>query len=108
MPAKKFPGFSFWSWLIGTLIVILTVVVAITVWAMTEHNELKDFTIQQDNVIKREVMEQASDKFVPKEDFSRLEERMKNQSQSQERMEKKIDKIYDKIHERPRTRNRPQ
>jgi len=67
---------------------------------MTEHSDLKDFTMQQDNVMKKEVLEQASDKFVPKEDFSRLEERIKSQRESLERIEKKIDKTYDIIHQK--------
>ena len=89
-----------WPKWLGVIFTVISLTIAAVVWASTEHDDLKTWTSEQQHVIKQELKQDSKDMFVPKEDFSRVEQCLEDQKEDIRDIKNKVDKIFDAIHSR--------
>lgn len=82
------------------IVIFLTIVgmaVGAVAWASSEHLSLKDFAIERDCVIKQELRDRGDQRYVPKENFSRVETRQQNMMERIKGIESKVNDLHDMI-----------
>lgn len=86
-----------WLKFIPIILTIITITVGAAIWASTEHSDIKAWTLDQDNATKSEIKESSEKRFVPKEDFSRIDENMKRQKEDIKEIKDKLDKLLEML-----------
>jgi len=89
-----------WPKWIGLILTILSLTVAAVVWASSEHSDIRAWTADQDYVTKQELQKSFEKQYVPKEDFSRLDQSLCDQKEDIKEIKDKVDKIFEIIHTR--------
>jgi len=87
-----------WPKWITIILTVLSFTVAAVVWASSEHSNIKDWTTQQDYVTNQVLSDSFEKHFVPKADFSRIEQNMIDQKEDIGEIKTKVDKIFEIIH----------
>ena len=82
---------------LATLLGIIGIVVAATVWATTEHSNIKDWTAEQDFVTKTQVTDIMKEQYVPLKEYMVVKTKLDNLCEVTKRIEMKLDRsINDK------------
>ena len=87
-----------WSKWIVIVLTILSLSVAAAVWASSEHGSIKSWTAEQDYVTKQEVVQSVEKRYVPKENFSRVEQSISDQKEDIKEIKDKVDKIFEMLY----------
>ena len=95
LTTKKYPEWTRW---IGTFLTVLTLSITAVVWASSEHSSIKSWMLDQSNTIKKELQNDSEKNYVPKEDFSRIDQSIRDQKEDIKEIKDKLDKIFDLIH----------
>jgi hypothetical protein len=85
---KKFTEFRQFISLIVTIAIITAGAV---VWATSEHADNKDWTVEQDRVIKTDIEGQMKEHYVPKHEFTPVQTDIKNIKDMLTQMNTKLD-----------------
>jgi septal ring factor EnvC (AmiA/AmiB activator) len=86
-----------WAKWIAIILTVVSLVVGAVVWASTEHSDIRVWTADQDYATKQDLEETAEKLYVPKEEFSRVEQSVKDIKGNVKETKEKVDKIYDII-----------
>ena len=85
---------------------VLTLLIGATVWASSEHAEIKDWTAEQDFVTKTELRDVMKDQDVPKHEFSKVEQSLEDTRDQIIRIQDTLEKMDDKLDKISSRRNR--
>lgn len=89
---------SDWPKWAGILLTALSLLVAAAVWASSEHMTIREWTADQDYVTKQELSHSFEKQYVPKADFSRVDQSLCDQKEDIRDIKIKVDKIFEIIH----------
>ncbi|MHA2248485.1 MAG: hypothetical protein ACXADY_26295 [Candidatus Hodarchaeales archaeon] len=68
-------------------------VISVVLWATSEHDDLRQWTAEQDYVTKQELQALVKDRYVPKEEVATLKEEVRNCEKEIERLRTQMDRI---------------
>ena len=88
---------SDWPKYISLILLVLSLVVGMSIWATNSHAEIKDWTAGQDFVTKQELKEVMKEQYVPLYEFTKVQESLKNLKENTVKIEKKLDKVLEKL-----------
>lgn len=69
---------------------IATILVTITVWAMTQHTDIMDRAQNMDDQVEQRVKDDTKDKYVRKHEFYPVLEKLQHIKESLDRIEDKL------------------
>lgn len=81
-------GFSKLTKLLATLITVIVVSVGAVIWITNAFADQKDWTVQQDRVIKEDMKEQ----YVQKHEFTPVQQQLEDIKKSLDSLNKKLDR----------------
>ena len=91
---------SEWLKWIPIIIAVVSLVTGAVVWANSEHTDIKAWTTQKNYVTTKDLEKSFEKQYVPKEDFSRIEQSIKDQKDDIKEIKEKLDKILDMVHKK--------
>ncbi len=84
-----------WPKYVAVLITIIGMIVGATVWASSSHDQLKSFTLERDYATEIEIKNSVKEQYVPKHEFSAMEQNLADQKATLEKIENKLDRILE-------------
>lgn len=79
--------------LVPIFLTIITILIGSSIWATSQHSEIKEWAVDQDYVTKVELKERMDENYPKKEDFATMCQKIENLNEKLEMMMKQIDKI---------------
>jgi Tfp pilus assembly protein PilO len=95
---------SYWPPFVTVMVLLIATAVGVTVWATTEHSDIKAWTAEQDYVTKKELKDTFKEQYVPLHQFTKVEEALENQKDDLKDLKYKMDKVLQRLPDRRRNR----
>ena len=96
---------AYTSWM-TVVLTIIGLTVAAAVWASNQHADIRTWTADQDYVTKQELERTIEKRYVPKEDFAKVQQCMEGQKEDITDIKNKVDKIFELVHSNRGIKNR--
>lgn len=87
---------SEWPKYIAVFITLLGMIVGAAVWASNAHDNLKSFVMDQDVSVESNIKAEIREQYVPKYEFTAVQQILENQKLTLEKIEGKLDKVLEK------------
>lgn len=82
---------------IVTMLTIIAFAIAVVLWAVNSHSDLKEWAADQDYVTKTELKEIMKERYVPIGRFIKLETQLEEASKRNEEVLHSLDELKDKV-----------
>jgi hypothetical protein len=80
---------------LGIILPVIGLVAAAVAWAASEHDTIKDWTVEKDYATKKEVMDIVEKHYVTSEDFVEVKTEQKHIKEKVDKIDKKTDEMHD-------------
>lgn len=80
---------------IGIFATVISLTVGTVAWAYTQTGTLKDWTAEQNYATKKEISDMIDKYYVPKADFTRMEQKLNTNSETLKEIKAKLDRLLE-------------
>ena len=89
---------------VSLLITLISITVGTVVWAYNQTAEIRDWTAQQNTAIKIELETTVEKHYVPKSEFTRVEQKLNDQKETMQEIKVKLDRLLEMNNRTPHDR----
>lgn len=91
-----------WPKWVAVFVTLIGMIVGAAVWASSEHDTLKSYTIERDFAMETTIKADVKEQYVQRHEYTAMEQCLKDQKLTLDKIEAKLDKLLEQPHPRDR------